>query len=118
MMRLTHLLILVSIDGSVSDGASEPRGCASGTHLEIMIIIIIIMIVVMIMMIMMIMMMVLFHLSIGIGVLSCEAEVKHVNSPHCLKDVIVSICINPVLIIFIIVIVIMTIMMMIMMKKL
>ena len=114
-MRLTHLLILVSIDGSVSDGASEPRGCASGTHLEIMIMIIIIMIVVMIVMIMM---MVLFHLSIGIGVLSCEAEVKHVNSPHCLKDVIVSICINPVLIIFIIVIVIMTIMMMIMMKKL
>ena len=115
-MRLTHLLILVSIDGSVSDGASEPRGCASGTHLEIIIIIIIIIMIVV--MIMMIMMMVLFHLSIGIGVLSCEAEVKHVNSPHCLKDVIVSICINPVLIIFIIVIVIMTIMVMIMMKKL
>ena len=109
-MRPTHLLIFVSIDGSVSDGASEPRSCTGRTHLEILMVIIFLMMVVMIMTVVM---MVLFHLSIGIGVLSSEAEVKHVNSPHCLKDVIVSICINPILIIFIIVIIIaiMTIMM-------
>ena len=50
----------------------------------------------------------IFHLSICIGVLSSEAEVKHVNSPHCLKDVIASVCINPILIIIIIIIIIVT----------
>ena len=48
----------------------------------------------------------IFHLSICIGVLSSEAEVKHVNSPHCLKDVIVSICINPIILLLIITIII------------
>ena len=61
------------------------------------------MVIIMVKMILIMAMMIIqkyFYLSIGIGVLSSEAEVKHVNSPHCLKDVIVSI--NPVLIIIII----------------
>ena len=57
MLRLTHLLVLVSIDGSVSDGASEP-GRGPGWP----------------------------HLPIGVGVLPGQAEVQHVDLPHCLRS--------------------------------
>ena len=52
-----HLLVLVSVDGGVSDGAPEAGSCAGGPHL-----------------------------ARGVGVLPRQPEVQHVDLPHGLRS--------------------------------